>query len=109
MKKKKKLKIVGKFSDFCTACDNKKTQLIKEQDGGGGVAFATLNSNGMGNVVAPQASSTPGYVGGSTIGSGDIANGYSKYSKSSYSPRKDKKGKRKKLNKLGKIKYFTKG
>jgi len=46
---------------------------IKESDGGG-TAVATLsNTGGMGNVVAPQPSSTPGDVAGSTKGSGDVA------------------------------------
>lgn len=50
-------------------------QYIIECDGGGGVAFATPNSNGMGNVVAPTVGTTPGSVwgnGSGTIGSGDI-------------------------------------
>jgi hypothetical protein len=39
----------------------------------GGVAYSTLsNTGGMGNVVAPQPSSTPGDVAGSTKGSGDL-------------------------------------
>ena len=41
---------------------------------GGGVAYATAgNSAGMGAIVAPQPSSIPGDVAGSTIGSGDRA------------------------------------
>lgn len=48
-------------------------EFIKENDGGG-VANSTLgNTNGMGNVSAPQPSSTPGDVAGSIPGSGDIA------------------------------------
>jgi len=50
-------------------------EYIKECEcGGGGVAFATPNSNGMGNVVAPTVGTTPGSVwqsGSGTIGSGD--------------------------------------
>jgi len=54
--------MVTKFEDY-----------IKENDGGGGVAVATLgNTNGMGAIVAPQPSSTPGDVAGSTKGSGDV-------------------------------------
>lgn len=51
-------------------------EYIKENDGGGGVAFATPNGNGMGNVVAPTVGSTPGSVwqsGSGQIGSGDSA------------------------------------
>lgn len=41
--------------------------------GGGGVANATLgNTGGMGAIVAPQPSSIPGDVAGSTKGSGDL-------------------------------------
>ena len=41
---------------------------------GGGVAYATAGSSaGMGAIVAPQPSSIPGDVAGSTIGSGDRA------------------------------------
>ena len=41
---------------------------------GGGVAYATAGSSaGMGSIVAPQPSSIPGDVAGSTIGSGDRA------------------------------------
>jgi len=50
-------------------------QFIKENDGGGGVAFATPAGNGMGNVIAPTVVSTPGSVwqsGSGTIGSGDL-------------------------------------
>lgn len=48
-------------------------EYIKENEGGG-VANATLgNTGGMGNVVAPQPSSIPGDVAGSTPGSGDIS------------------------------------
>ena len=38
------------------------------------VAYSTLgNMYGMGNVTSPVVSATPGYVGGSTAGSGDVA------------------------------------
>jgi len=50
-------------------------QFINENDDGGGVAFATPNANGMGNVVAPTVGTTPGSVwqsGSGTIGSGDM-------------------------------------
>lgn len=54
--------MIKKFNEF-----------LKENDGGGGVANATLsNTGGMGNIVAPQPSSIPGDVAGSTPGSGDI-------------------------------------
>lgn len=52
------------------------TEFLNEDDGGGGVGFATPAGNGMGNVVAPTVGSTPGSVWGSgsgTIGSGDRA------------------------------------
>ena len=40
---------------------------------GGGSAYATLGTSyGMGNVIAPQPSSTPGDVAGSQKGSGDL-------------------------------------
>jgi hypothetical protein len=40
---------------------------------GGGSAYATAgNTTGMGEITAPQPSSTPGDVAGSTIGSGDL-------------------------------------
>jgi len=43
-------------------------------EGDGGVAYATAGSSaGMGAIVAPQPSSIPGDVAGSTIGSGDRA------------------------------------
>jgi len=45
---------------------------LNEGDGGG-VAYATNgNSAGMGSIVAPQPSSRPGDVAGSTKGSGDL-------------------------------------
>jgi hypothetical protein len=45
------------------------------------VAFASANSNGMGNVVSPTVSSVPGFVGGSTAGSGDVASHLGPYTK----------------------------
>ena len=39
---------------------------------GGGAYVSNGSSYGMGNVVAPQTSSTPGDVAGSTEGSGDL-------------------------------------
>jgi len=72
--------------------------------GGGGVAYTTLNMNGMGNVVAPQASSIPGYVGGSTIGSGDLpAYNTGKKFQSITGPKKGKKGKKSK-----RVRFYTK-
>ena len=50
------------------------SEYIKEDDGGGGVAFATPNANGSGNIVAPTIGTTPGSVwqsGSGIIGSGD--------------------------------------
>lgn len=46
---------------------------LNEDDGGGGVAGATLgNTGGMGAIVSAQPSSIPGDVAGGTKGSGDI-------------------------------------
>jgi len=54
---------IKKYEDF----------LIEGEGGGGGVAYATNgNTAGMGNVTAPQPSSVPGDVAGSTRGSGDL-------------------------------------
>lgn len=73
-----------------------------ECGGGGGVAFATPNSNGMGNVVAPTVGSTPGSVwqsGSGTIGSGD------RVATNSDKPRFSN---RRKSKKSRKTKYYTK-
>lgn len=98
---KKNYKII-KFEDF-----SKLDEQAGSGDaaaGGGGVAFSTLNSNGMGNIVAPQPSSIPGYVGGSTIGSGDLpAYNTGKKFNSVEGPKRGKKGKKSK-----KSKYYTK-
>lgn len=76
------------------------TEYLKEQagsgDAAGGVGFATLNSNGMGNIVAPQPSVIPGNTQGSTIGSGDIANRIGPYYKQIIKTHKKKKSKKKK-------------
>jgi len=48
-------------------------KFIVEDDGGGGAYATAGNSTGMGSIVAPQPSSIPGDVAGSTIGSGDRA------------------------------------
>jgi len=91
------------------------SEYVKEQDGGGGVAFATANAGGMGNVVAPTVGSTPGSVWGSgsgAIGSGDAPSyDYGNKFGLTIDNKKDKKGKKKKKN--NKIKniyphYFTK-
>jgi len=89
-------------------------EYIKEQDGGGGVAFATANANGMGNVVAPTVGTTPGAVwgtGSGTIGSGDAvatANDLSrKYGQNSTKKEKKKKSKKAKT-KEDAPRYFTK-
>jgi len=72
---------------------------LKENDGGG-IAYSTLgNTGGMGNVIAPQPSSIPGDVAGSTKGSGDIPASSSLSFKNFDSKRKKKK--KKKINKLG--------
>ncbi len=70
-------------------------QFIKED------ATATLgNISGMGNVVSANPSSTPGDVGGSSIGSGDIGQTLKTYTKKSLnSKKKRKKKKNKNLNK----------
>jgi len=71
---------------------------INENDGGsgGGIATATLsNTGGMGDIVAPQPSLTPGDVAGSTSGSGDIP-AYDR--KTSFEIPKKKKKKKKKIN-----------
>ena len=72
---------------------------IKENDGGG-VAMATLgNTGGMGAVVAPQPSATPGDVAGSTKGSGDLPASLGTFTKGNF--KKKKKKKRKSQEKLG--------
>lgn len=72
-------------------------EYIKENDGG--VANATLgNTGGMGNVVAPQPSSIPGDVAGSTPGSGDIP-AYDMGNRFDFPYKKRKKSKKKKKNK----------
>lgn len=79
------------------------TEYLKENDGGG-VAFSTPNSNGMGNVVAPTVGSVPGSVnqnGSGNIGSGDIP----AYDRSNNNFKISKKTKKKKRKKT---KFFTK-
>lgn len=86
--------------------------------GGGGVGYATLNSNGMGNIVAPTVGSTPGSVwgaGSGNIGSGDVSNN-SFYNDKKFGlkidknkKRKDKKYKKKKIIRNNKVPmHFTK-
>lgn len=90
-----------------------KEYLLLEQDGGGGVAFATANGNGMGNIVAPTVGSTPGSVWGSgsgNIGSGD-ASAYDygkKFGLTANKEKKQKKNKRTKKNIDRAPRYFTK-
>lgn len=77
------------------------TKYLKEQAGSGdaasgGVGFATLNSNGMGNVITSQPSAIPGDTQGSTIGSGDIANRMGPYYKQYIKSNKRKKSKKRK-------------
>jgi hypothetical protein len=70
-------------------------EYIKENDGGG-VAYATAsNTGGMGAVVAPQPSSIPGDVAGSTKGSGDLP-AYDMGKKFDFPYKGKKKGKKKK-------------
>jgi hypothetical protein len=52
------------------------------------------NSNGMGNVVAANPSSTPGDVAGSTTGSGDIGQTLGTYTKPTLKLKKKKKSKK---------------
>lgn len=62
-------------------------------DAGGGVAFATLNGNGMGDIVTPQVGTQPGSLwqnGSGTKGSGDRA-AYDTSKKKFDFVRKDKK------------------
>jgi hypothetical protein len=86
----------------------------EEQDAGGGIAFATGNANGMGNVVAPTVGSTPGSVWGSgsgTIGSGDApAYDYGNRFGLTINNKKDKKGKKRNKRKRKNTfpRYFTK-
>ena len=63
---------------------------------GGGVAYATNgNTAGMGAIVAPQPSATPGDVAGSTKGSGDLP-AYDMGKKFDTNPFKKKKKSKKK-------------
>ena len=58
------------------------------------VAAATAgNTNGMGNVVSANPSSTPGDVAGSSIGSGDIGAALGTFSKKAGIKKKKKKKK----------------
>lgn len=89
------------------------TEYLFESDGGGGVAFATANGNGAGNVVAPGVGSSPGSVwgqGSGTIGSGDVpAYDYGKKFGLSVDKEEKKKGKKKAKKKNNKVpRYFTK-
>lgn len=80
------------FKDFLLECEC----------GGGGVAFATPNANGMGNIVAPTVGSTPGSVwqsGSGTIGSGDVA---------ATNTRGSRFTTRKKSKKSKKVKFYSK-
>ena len=80
-------------------------EYLKENDGGG-VAVATLgNTGGMGAVVAPQPSSIPGDVAGSTKGSGDIPS-YDKGDNFDFSFKRKKKTK-KKLKKSKNVNRFN--
>ena len=86
-------------------------EYIKEQSTGG-VAFATPNSSGMGNVVAPTVGSTPGSTwqsGSGQIGSGDIS-AYDTGKKFGLTVDKEKKVKKfsKKRRQKNTVRYFTK-
>jgi len=77
--------------------------------GGGGVAFATLNANGMGNVLGSTVGTTPGSFnqsGSGQIGSGDVS-AYDMGKKFGLVVNKEKKTKKNK-NKKRKPRYFTK-
>jgi hypothetical protein len=66
-------------------------------DGGGGVAFATLNGNGMGNIVTPQVGTQPGSLwqnGSGTKGSGDRAAYDTSKNKFDFVKKDKKKGKK---------------
>lgn len=76
--------LIKTFNDFLK---------INEDGDGGGTAYTTLgNSSGMGDVVAPQPSSIPGDVAGSTPGSGDLP----AYDKKTKKPKNSKKSNKKK-------------
>jgi len=94
------LEKVMTFSDYLFECDGASA-------GGGGVAFATPNANGMGNVVSPTVGLTPGAVwgeGSGAIGSGDVVSYNNKYE-----PKiKTNRRKKSKLSKSKKVKYYTK-
>jgi hypothetical protein len=88
--------------------------LILEQDGGGGVGFATPNAGGMGNVVAPTVGSVPGSTwgnGSGMKGSGD-SSAYDTGKKFGMKVQKEKKQKKvkktKKKTKEEAPRYFTK-
>lgn len=85
-------------------------EYIKENDGGGGVGFATPNGNGMGNIVAPTVGTTPGSTwqsGSGQIGSGDVA-AYDMGKKFGLFINKEKKSKKAKKVKKQKPRYYTK-
>lgn len=67
---------------------NKKIQMYED------ACVTAGNSNGMGNVVAANPSSTPGDVAGSTIGSGDIGQTLGVYTKPTLKLKKKKKSKK---------------
>lgn len=82
-------------------------EYIKENDGGGVAANTLGNTNGMGNVTAPQPSPTPGDVSGSIPGSGDLPAYDTGKSFKSISKRRKKK-KKKKLGDDYRNMYVTK-
>ena len=80
--------------------------------GGSGVAFATLNGNGMGNIVTPQVGSLPGSVwqnGSGTIGSGDSAAYDTSKKKFDFVKKDKKKEKKKKVKPITKYSDFLLG
>jgi len=85
-------------------------EYIKENDGGGGVAFVTPNGNGGGNIMSPTIGSTAGSVwqsGSGQIGSGEVS-AVDMGKKFGLFINKDKKSKKYKKAKKEKPRYYTK-
>ena len=74
---------------------------VSVSGGDSGTAFATnSNVSGMGAIVSPQPSSTPGDVRGGTKGSGDIGTTLGTYTKSAAGKKRLKRRKRRNLRKI---------